>query len=535
MLRALGVWLGVAGLVLSSGCGGAGSSRESAPADWAARSSTSEHTKSVSREERAPPAISVAAATAPAGPAAPAERGDAAPPVAPASRPASGAMPEPSRSPAYRIQSGTLTAGSVDDHERLDDYRRYLSQVLQWDAREKLPRMDIGHRVVILVENGQGLPVADARVVIRPIDERQGQQGDSGPALLDVTTAADGRAMFFSGMDGARGRAKLSVAVYPPGGATPVTQVVGIESPLCRVRLPSLPERRVSRLDLALVIDCTGSMSDELEYLKAEIDGIVAAVHRMFPQVDQRFALVAYRDQGDEYVTRTFDFTGSLEEFRSTLSQQHAEGGGDYPEAVHLALAEAGKLSWRKEGTARIAFLVGDAPPHEEFFRETMDAVSALRRRSVRVYPVGGSGVDDSAEFIFRATAFLTQAEYLFLTDHSGVGDSHATPHVPDYQVERLDRLMLRMIASELAGRKLPATEIIAIEGGQSPYARAQIAAPEHELNAPPPAESLHEPAGRRRLGWLPASSAMQWTLLVGLLVVGRLAQDFVSRRNGGC
>ena len=132
--------------------------------------------------------------------------------------------------------------------------------------------------------------------------------------------------------------------------------------------------------------------------VKAEIDGIAAAVHRMFPQVDQRFALIVYRDQGDEYVTRTFDFTGSLEEFRSALSQQHASGGGDYPEAVHLALAEAGKLSWRNEGTARVAFLVGDAPPHEEYFRETMDAVSALRHRSVRVYPVGGSGVAEQAD-----------------------------------------------------------------------------------------------------------------------------------------
>jgi len=40
----------------------------------------------------------------------------------------------------------------------------------------------------------------------------------------------------------------------------------------------------------------------------------------------------------------------------------------------------------------------------------------------------------------------------LGLTDDSGVGNPHAEPNVPGYNVDRLDRLMIRMIASELAG-----------------------------------------------------------------------------------
>ncbi len=444
--------------------------------------------------------------------------------------------PLPSPFSSLPIQSGTLTAGSFDDHQRLDDYRRYLSEVLQRDPGEKLPRMDLGRRVVILVENGQGLPVADARVVIRPADDGQTRPDDgSGSALADVTTAADGRAVFLSGMDGAKGRQKFSLAVYPPGGLSPVTQVVDIDQPVCRVQLPSVPQRHIRRLDLALVVDCTGSMGDELEYLKAEIDGIAAAVNRMFPEVDQRYALIVYRDQGDEYVTRTFDFTGSLEGFRSTLSQQYAAAGGDYPEAVHLALSEADKLSWRKEETARVLFLVGDAPPHEEFFRQAMEAVSALRHKTVRIYPVGCSGVAEQAEFIFRAAAFLTQGQYLFLTDHSGVGNPHTPPHVPDYQVERLDRLMVRMIASELAGRKLAATEIIAIEGGQTPYGPPQPIPPEQQTKAasPPPPPLFRQPsAARVSLAWFPASSAARWILLLGLLAMGKVAQDYVTRRQ---
>jgi hypothetical protein len=54
-----------------------------------------------------------------------------------------------------------------------------------------------------------------------------------------------------------------------------------------------------------------------------------------------------------------------------------------------------------------------------------------------------------------RTAALLSGARYLFLTDDSGVGLPHAEPHIPFYRVERLDRLIIRMIASELAGRHL--------------------------------------------------------------------------------
>src|SRR5690606_11619903 len=119
-----------------------------------------------------------------------------------------------------------------------------------------------------------------------------------------------------------------------------------------------------TKLDIALAIDATGSMGDELEYLKVEIRDIAEAISRHCPNVDQRFALVVYRDNGDQYVTRTFDFTGDLDDFQRDLSKQSAGGGGDYPEAMDAAMADAAKLSWRKGDTARVTFLVADAPPH---------------------------------------------------------------------------------------------------------------------------------------------------------------------------
>ena len=383
--------------------------------------------------------------------------------------------PDPTRVRQSPIQSGTLTAGSFDDHQRFDDYQQFLSEAIEGDAREQLPRLAIGTRVMIHVSDAGGEPVGDARVVVREADAGQqvsGGEDDSGPALVDLVTGSDGRTLFLTGMDGASHDGEYLVTVHPPDQAEPVTQRMHDDQGPWRITLPDTRAKLPRKLDLALVIDTTGSMSDELEYLKVEIDSIAKTIYGMFPKVDQRYALVVYRDDGDQYVTRTFDFTGSLEEFRVTLSEQSATGGGDYPEAMHLALESAGRLDWRERDAARVLFLVGDAPPHDRFAGQTLGAVEGLRGRGVRVFPVAASGVAMKAEFVMRAAGFLTLGQYLFLTDHSGVGNPHAKPHVPDYQVERLDRLMIRMIASELSGRCLAADEVIALESGDGTLPR---------------------------------------------------------------
>jgi hypothetical protein len=234
-----------------------------------------------------------------------------------------------------------------------------------------------------------------------------------------------------------------------------VKQTVPRSSPRWEINLPSVKAPLPRNLDLALVVDTTGSMDDELDFLKSEIKSIASAVREKFPQVNQRYALVLYRDQADDYVTRPFDFTGSIEEFRKNLGAQRADGGGDEPEAVHRALEEAVQLRWREGNTARVLFLVADAPPHAQFAGQTLTTANVLRKKGVTIYPVACSGYNPAAEFIFRGCALLTGGQFLFLTDDSGVGHPHAEPHFPFYHVQRLDRLMIRMIASELSGKRI--------------------------------------------------------------------------------
>ena len=75
----------------------------------------------------------------------------------------------------------------------------------------------------------------------------------------------------------------------------------------------------------------------------------------------------------------------------------------------------------------------------------------------IHMHPLAASGVADTAEFLMRVSASLTHGRYLFLTDDSGVGNAHAEPTVPCYTVTRLDQLIARVVASELAGERIEA------------------------------------------------------------------------------
>lgn len=358
-----------------------------------------------------------------------------------------------------QLQAGTLTAGSLNDHKDFEDYHNYLSEAQQSGAGSVLA-MNIGQRVMIEVLDEEGKGVGNSQVTVTPI----GQFDDASErVLLDTWTRADGRTFFASRFDNPYDTDTFELIVRPSGGKPIVQQVSASQSPWV-VKVPQLKRELPKQLDLALVIDTTSSMKDELEYLKVEIDQIAHTVSKMYPDVDQRYSLIVYRDETDAYVRRVFDFTDSLPKFRENLAAQSAHGGGDHPEAMHVALEAAKDLSWRDGNTARVMFLVADASPHRQHIDRSMDAVKELRRKSVAVYPLASSGIRPEFEYLMRGAAFLTRGRYLFLTDHSGVGNAHAKPQAPKYEVEPLKQLMVRMIASELAGKEVLAQEVIATE-----------------------------------------------------------------------
>lgn len=334
------------------------------------------------------------------------------------------------------IQSNLLTAGSFDDSLNPGALQKFARAVSRYDVDSTITGKFVQTPAVIRALDASGRGLAGAEVVI-------------GKQVL--RTGTDGRAIYQPGWDDADGQTATGFELHHSGHVRKGKIMPGGR---VDVALP-LTAAAPHTLDLALVIDATGSMSDELEYLKVELRAISEAVHGSYPNTVQRFAFVMYRDQGDEYVTRRFDFTSSLDDFLRALGSQHATGGGDKPEAAHRALSNTSELlSWSTGNTARVAFWVADAPPHPEHVPATMNEVEALRARGVAIYPVAASGVDPAAEFVMRSSALLTGAEYIFLTDDSGVGNPHAEPHIPCYTVEKLAGVMRRAIQTELTGRR---------------------------------------------------------------------------------
>lgn len=230
-------------------------------------------------------------------------------------------------------------------------------------------------------------------------------------------------------------------------------------------------------LDLAFAIDATGSMGDEMAYLAVEFQGIVGRVMARHPDLDLRFGLVFYRDQGDEFLVKSHAFRSSAPDIQAILKAQGAGGGGDTPEAMDAGLEAALDLAWREgPGTARMLFLVADAPPHESGVRAYLDAVAQAEAKGVRIYPLAASSTDEATELLMRVAAFETGGSYSFLTDDSGIGNAHKEPSIPCYLVTRLDELLTRLIESEIAGVRLePEPAAIIREAGNYEKGRCSV------------------------------------------------------------
>lgn len=352
----------------------------------------------------------------------------------------------PRRVPDSGPKPGILTAGSFDDTLNPEFFRRFTDAVRQDPQVPGLAARMQGHSLVIAVRGEGDAPVGNVRV------RASGAPGGNG---VELTTRSDGRVVFLPSFDGLPQDGSINVTVTPPGGGNPVEQAVPVKGGRWDVTLPGVKPGLPRNLDLVLVLDTTGSMGKELDYLKSEWKSIATTIHDRFPEVNQRFGLVLYRDEGDEYVTRPFPFTASVEEFRKNLAAQRAAGGGDEPEALHRGLEEATQYPWRSDDTARVLFLVTDAPPHAQYVGRSMDALNVLRKQGVAVYGVKTGNPSNAAELVLRSCSLLTGSQYVFLTDDSGVGNAHGEPHIPFYSVQKLDRMMARMVEAELRGRRV--------------------------------------------------------------------------------
>jgi hypothetical protein len=351
-------------------------------------------------------------------------------------------------------QRNGLNAGEVDDNEKWDDYLSYRRNYTGPAIHDR----DISERYVIDVVDGQGYPVMDAHVQI--FIEGAGQ------SLYEAYTYANGQVLFHP---------QTMVPMIEQTSSFLV--VASKDNAVAKFSMPRFNSQQGNQaaehwtaeldlrqqfdtinLDVLFLLDATGSMADEINAIQTTIFDVADRIDQLPGRQDVRFGLVAYRDRGDEYVTRTFDFEADVRDFSDNLERIEANGGGDYPEALNEGLQQAlYNVQWRVEGTVRLFFMIADAPPHLDYGKEADYAVDMETAASsaIKIFPIASSGLDDQGEYVFRQLAQFTQGRFIFLTydspSNGGQSGDITTHHVDSYSVNTLDDLLVRLVTEELA------------------------------------------------------------------------------------
>lgn len=206
-------------------------------------------------------------------------------------------------------------------------------------------------------------------------------------------------------------------------------------------------------IQLMFVIDATGSMGDEMAYIKAEVSDIISRISTANEGVVIELSILMYRDYGDNYVTRYSDFTQNISTQQAFLAEQSANGGGDFEEAVHTAMQEAASKQWRDNST-KILIHIADAPSHDKDVKDWDKATLELAEKGVRIITVASSGIDLKTEYFFRSQSMITNGHYVYLTNDSGIGSSHLEATVEERPtVEYLNSCLIRLIKGYHSGQ----------------------------------------------------------------------------------
>ena len=332
-------------------------------------------------------------------------------------------------------QGGLVTAGEWNDLDNWDFYQKTLMK----EPFKGFPddwQMYTNHRIAVAI-TAKNKPAANATVTLFRNDT----------PIWTAKTDNLGRAELWVGAfqkEKELNTALLRLKVNEQWVSTAAIS----ETQLNRIALDEALPSPTNLVQIAFMVDATGSMGDELEFLKMDLKKVINEVQKTNNQLKISTATVFYRDEGDEYVVKHSPFTEDINQTTEFISQQRADGGGDFPEAVDKALVQLNQLQWQPEARTRIAFLVLDAPPHNKpaVINSIQYSVKTAAASGIKLIPVVASGIDKTTEFLMRFIAMYTNGTYVFITDHSGIGNKHLEPSVGEYQVEKLSDLMVRLI-----------------------------------------------------------------------------------------
>lgn len=168
-------------------------------------------------------------------------------------------------------------------------------------------------------------------------------------------------------------------------------------------------------IDVVITLDATGSMIDDIDEVKNNIESIVDKVKSKSSSA--RFALVTYKDRPDQggdtsdYPSQVEqDFTDNVDTLKSKLESITVSGGGDDPETVFSGIDSSLNLKWR-DGVKKVDIVYGDAPAKDPE-PVTNFTWSSVADHAYKIDPVEVYGIDSGS--------LTTDGTFQQLVDKSG-------------------------------------------------------------------------------------------------------------------
>lgn len=170
-----------------------------------------------------------------------------------------------------------------------------------------------------------------------------------------------------------------------------------------------------NKMQIVFAIDVTGSMGGLIQAAKDKIWSIANSLKQGNPNIDLEIGLVAYKDRGDNFVTKIVGLNSDIDAVFAEINSLSANGGGDDPESVNQALNDAvTKMSWgHAPNDIRTIFLVGDCPPHMDYKRDTpyQKTCETALQKDIVINTIQ-MGQHRGTEPVWREIAALTHGEY---------------------------------------------------------------------------------------------------------------------------
>ena len=340
-------------------------------------------------------------------------------------------------------EAGQITAGEWNDLNKWDDWKELLTDESYSEMQDHW-KMYPTARYSVFLRNQNEFPIQDIRVDL---------MNNDGEVVWSARTDNSGKAELWAGLTAQQKSFSTYKAVASINGSKyEIKKLTDIAHGVNSLDI-NIDCATPNVVDIVWAVDATGSMGDEIRYLQKELADVIKRTKQSAGDLTLRMGSVFYRDTQDDYLTRVSQLDIDIDKTVSFIGAQSAGGGGDYPEAVESALEDALAQDWSEKAVARILFLVLDAPPHEEadVIALMQEQVKEAASRGIKIIPITASGINRQTEFLMKYMAIATNGTYVFITDHSGIGNSHLDPVVQDFEVEKLNDLLVRLLIITLS------------------------------------------------------------------------------------